>query len=219
MKDRIRPGSTPPHLVVTHVRAQAFVPLTRNILAKLGFALLDPGDWAESPIYGAWTPHLRIADEVGLGEIAREGAGCERILLLTGSKGVQTDDPRVIGAIHKPAGLHELHQVLQRELSDTPRSVMRLSTDLEAHVKRAGHTCQASVRSISEQGCLLRSSEPLPLGADLEVGFGLPGKGWVELRAASTYQLPPDTGLVFEPVPPTLRAAIAEFVEDGLGRV
>ncbi len=216
MDDPIGQGVTPPYLVVCHTRPEAFVPLTRNILSRLGYALLSVDEWKESRVYASREPHLRLADESRLDEIPRSGPGTQKILLLTGRNGVQSADSRIVGAIHKPAGLHELYRLLQQELSSTPRSAPRLLTELEAKVRRDGREWTASVRSLSENGCLLRSEEPLQLGAHLELHFGLPGAGWIATQAASTYELPPDTGLVFESIGPDLRAAIAHFVEQGL---
>ena len=216
MDDPIGQGVTPPYLVVCHAHPEAFVPLTRNILARLGYALLSVDEWKESRVYASREPHLRLAEESRLDEIPESGAGARKILLLTGRQGIQIEDPRIVGAIHKPAGLHELYRILQQELSATPRSAPRLLTALEAKVRRDGREWTASVRSISENGCLLRSDEPLQLGARLELQFGLPGAGWIATEAASTYELPPDTGLVFESIGPDLRSAIAHFVEEGL---
>ena len=206
---------SPPHLVVCHTRPEAFVGRTRSILARLGYALLSPEEQAASPAHAGREPELRIVDERRLAEL--EPGGTDRpILLLTGRRGVQTDDPRVVGAVHKPAGLHELYRLLQQQLESHPRSSPRLATDLPATLRHDGREWPASVRSLSENGCLLHSSEPLELGAELELQFGLPGAGQIETRAASTYQLPPDTGLVFEAIGPDTRAVIAAFVEQGL---
>lgn len=208
-------SESPPHLVVCHTRPEAFVGRTRSILARLGYALLSPDERAASPIYAAREPELWIVDERRLGEL--ESSGTDRpILLLTGRRGIQTDDPRVVGAVHKPAGPHELYRLLQQQLEPHPRSSPRLATDLPATVRHEGREWHASVRSLSENGCLLHSSEPLELGAELELQIGLPGAGRVETRAASTYELPPDTGLVFEAIGPDTRAVIAAFVEQHL---
>ncbi|MAE95432.1 MAG: hypothetical protein CL910_12285 [Deltaproteobacteria bacterium] len=208
-------GELPLQLVVCHARPESFVGPTRNILAGLGYALLTPEEHAVSPVHSSQEPVLWIVEEQRLAEL--EGSPSDRpILLLTGRRGVQTDDPRVIGAVHRPAGLHELYRLLQQQLEQHPRSSPRLATDLPATVRREGREWGASVRSLSETGCLVHSSEPLQLGAELELRFGLPGAVRVETRAASTYELPPETGLVFEAIPPDTRAVIAAFVEQGL---
>ncbi len=216
MQVPVSEGMAPPYLVVCHARPECFVPLTKNILARLGYALLAPEEWKESPVYASREPHLWIADEQRLEEIPTRSPGDPGVLLLTGRQGVQTPDPRVVGAIHKPAGLHELYRLLQRQLAEWPRSAPRLPTRLEARVRRDDEEWPAAVLSLSENGCLLEATRPLPLGADLEVSFGLPGGERVSTRAASTYELPPATGLVFEAIAPGLRAAIAEYVEQGL---
>ncbi len=70
--------------------------------------------------------------------------------------------------------------------------------------------------SLSENGCLLRSPEPVPLGSELRVSFELPRVGRVETTAESAYQLVPDLGLIFSGTPAASRQAILDFVEETL---
>ena len=72
------------------------------------------------------------------------------------------------------------------------------------------------VLSLSENGCLLRTPEPLLLGSRLEVSFRLPKVGTLELEAESAYQLVPDFGLVFHATAPTDREAIVDYVTQAL---
>jgi hypothetical protein len=69
------------------------------------------------------------------------------------------------------------------------------------------------VLSLSENGCLVRTSEPMDLGAELEVAFELPRAGLIETRAETSYQLVSDTGLVFQSTPAASRRAILSYVE------
>ncbi len=205
-----------PRLVVCHARPEAFVPFTRSILARLGYALVSPEEWVDSPAYAAREPDLRIVDERRLEELPPADRRGTPVLLLTGRQGVRTRDRRVVGAVLRPAGLHELYRLLQRTLEARPRSVPRVETRLPARIRHREREWAAWVRSLSENGCLLESPERLPLGAELEISFGLPGRGSVKTRAASTYELPPATGLVFHATPPAIRVAIAAFVEGAL---
>jgi hypothetical protein len=75
---------------------------------------------------------------------------------------------------------------------------------------------RATVLSISENGCLLRSPEPLLLGSKLKLRLTLPRQGQLDLPAEVAYQLVPDVGLVFSAARAHVRAAIAEFVSQSL---
>ena len=66
--------------------------------------------------------------------------------------------------------------------------------------------------SLSENGCLLRTPEELPLGTELELAIDLPRFGRVMLSADSAYQLVPDTGLVFSALQAADRAALSGYV-------
>jgi hypothetical protein len=68
------------------------------------------------------------------------------------------------------------------------------------------------VLSLSENGCLLRSPEPIALGTHVDLAFDLPRVGAVETRAETAYQMPPDLGMIFHETPAAVRRAISEFV-------
>ena len=70
--------------------------------------------------------------------------------------------------------------------------------------------------SLSENGCLLRSPEPMPLGCQVELQFELPSAGTLKTLAETAYQIPPDMGLVFHETSPAVRRAIADFVSSAL---
>jgi hypothetical protein len=72
------------------------------------------------------------------------------------------------------------------------------------------------VLSLSENGCLLRTPEPVDLGSQIEIAFDLPRAGTIETQAESAYQLLPDTGLIFHRTPAAFREAILRFVEESL---
>ncbi len=204
----------PRHLILVFAREEAFVPMTRTILSRLGYALLDPEMWTESSYWAEREPQLLVVDEPRMDEVrALRAHRGTPILLLSGRRGAPPEAPRLLGAVHKPAGLHELYRLLQQALEETPRTAPRVAIDLPAQVRRDGQEWAGEVLSLSESGCLLRTSQPLPLGSAIELSFELPGGDRIDTRAASTYQLLPDTGLVFEATPPAGRRAIAQFVE------
>jgi hypothetical protein len=213
--DRARPRS---RLLVAHAREEAFVPRTRSILSNLGYRILTPEELeALHPEEDPPLPDLRIVDERRMGEIPdEEPEASVPVIVLTGRYGVTGADARVVGAIMRPAGLHDLYVLAQQVLEDTPRSTLRVATHLRAACRHLDKRWTGAVLSLSRSGCLLRSPEPLPLGAQLQLSFELPRVGAVELQAETAYQLLPDLGLVFHSIPPEKRDAIASYVSESL---
>jgi len=213
------PQSLPRHTIVSYARSEAYAQRTQSILGKLGYAI-----WMAEEHYARAEelrdedpPVLRLVDERRLAEVDDDrGENTVPIVLLTGRHGVTGADPRVVAAVKRPAGLHELYRVMQGVLEDHPRSCPRVSTHLRAVCKRRGRDWEASILSISENGCLIRSPEPLPLGTQLEISFDLPAVGTLELEADTAYQLVPDTGLVFSRMQPAQRVAIQDYVSSML---
>lgn len=197
------------------------MPRCRAILARLGYRILSRDDFeaiAEESGEARPRPDLLLVDERRLLEVPEPEPGVSPvpILLLTGRHGATGADPRVRGAIRRPAGVHDLHRLLQQVLEETPRSTPRVPTHLRGRCLRAGLEWDVAVLSLSENGCLLRSPEPLPLGTHVELRFALPRDGALALRAETAYQLVPDLGLVFSGVDAPSREAISRFVVEAL---
>jgi hypothetical protein len=185
--------------------------MTRAILAKLGYAILLPEE-IESVTGGTGVrPVLRIVDERQLAEVPEE-ADHLPIIVLTGRHGVTGADSRIVGAIRRPAGMHELFRLIQQVTEDTPRSTPRVATHLTARGRLDGRTWPATVLSLSGNGCLIRTPEPLTLGTRLDLEFTLPVSGEIRVQAEMAYQLLPDAGLIFHGVPTRQRQAIERYV-------
>jgi len=210
----------PHRLLVAHARPDAFATQTVTMMGRLGYQIvtiedfeaLDAQDDSESP-----RPDLRLVDERRLAEI--EDLGGEApipMIVLTGRQGVTGSDSRIVGAVKRPAGLHDLYRLVQQILEDTPRTTPRVPTHLRAHCRRRGVEWDASLLSISENGCLLRTPEAVPLGSSIELSFVLPATGPIELRAETAYQLMPDLGLIFSGLSSEVRKAIGAFVTNTL---
>jgi hypothetical protein len=157
----------------------------------------------------------RRLDEVDTAEEA-DAETAVPIVLLTGKQGASGADPRVVGAVKRPAGLHDLYRLLQQVFEDTPRSTPRVATRLLARCAEGDRSWESRVLSLSENGCLLRSPEAIALGQRIQLEFSLPGSGQVCLEAEATYQLLPDVGLVFNAVPPARRKTLERFVTDSI---
>jgi hypothetical protein len=207
----------PRRILLTHAGPEAFTEMSRTILAKLGYALVTPEEFpacAES--MGRDVPDLRIVDERSLAEVPEDGFPSVPIIVLTGRHGATGADSRIVGAIRRPAGLHELYRLAQEILEDAPRSTPRIPTHFRARCRRDGKEWPGAVLSLSESGCLLRSSEPQMLGARFNLSFTLPRTGTLDLEAEVTYQLLPDLGMTFHATSPSEREAISNFIDQAL---
>lgn len=211
----------PRRVLVAYADDRAFADRTPAILARLGYLILTPEEFAEfsegDDELAPQRPELHIVDERRLAEVPDdEGQVPIPIIALTGRHGVTGADSRIVGAVRRPAGLHDLFRLVQQVFEDCPRTTPRLPTHLKVVCRRQGREWNASMLSLSENGCLLRSPEPLPLGARFELSFELPKGGLIQLCAEIAYQLVPDLGAVFSGVEPSVRGAIGGYVHDTL---
>ncbi len=211
------------HLLRTNARPEAFAAHSRPILARLGYAILTPREFevlAEESVAEQRVDsrvEMLIVDEHRMEEVAGLDPSDELpIVLLTGRRGIRDESSRIVAAVKRPAGLHDLYRVLQQFFEEHPRTAPRVSTHLRAQCRRKGHDWSAAVVSLSENGCLMRSPEPVPLGSMLNMRLQLPRVGSIEIEAETAYQLVPDLGLVFSSVPVHVREAIGEYVHDAL---
>ena len=219
--DQTNPLSLPSRILVSYARSEAFIEHTEIILSRLGYQFISAEAYEDSLPEGgergfdAPKADLLLVDERRLAEIP-ESEDEIPIILLTGRHGVTGADPRIAGAVKRPAGLHDLYRLAQQILEDTPRAVPRIATQLSAVCRRKGREWKATVVSLSENGCLLRSPEELPLGSELEIAIELPKIGRVTLWADSAYQLVPDDGLVFSSLVASDRTTLADYVKSVL---
>jgi hypothetical protein len=218
------PGSDSPlrgRTILYYASSDALGPMTDVILARLGYQIVLPEAFetlrAEKPDLQA---DLLLVDERRLPEVAGEMGGENGhrlpIVLLTGKFGATGDDPRIVGAVKRPAGLHDLYRLMQQIFEDKPRSTPRIQTHLKAHCESRGERWDGRVLSLSENGCLIRSSEAIQLGQKLLLEFALPQAESIVLEAEATYQLLPDTGLVFNALAPSCREALGRFVTQSI---
>ena len=202
--------------ILFDARSEALGPWTRVILARLGYPLLSPEEFdvarREDPDLHA---DLLLIDESRFEESTHfeDASGvAPPVILLTGKHGVRSRDERVVAGIRRPAGLHDLYCLMQQIFEDTPRSTPRVQTQLQARCARRDQLWESRILSISENGCLMRSAESVPLGQRIQIDLDLPGMGSVSLEAEAAYQLLPDIGLVFSSLAPEQRTALEEFV-------
>ncbi|MBW2426705.1 MAG: PilZ domain-containing protein [Deltaproteobacteria bacterium] len=205
-------------LIVFHASKDAFAPKTPEILSRLGYEIVSPEDWEQGD-RAEVRPDLLLIDERRLVEAEiydGEGEDSLPIVLLSGRHGATGADPRIVGAVKRPAGLHDLYRLMQQIFEDTPRSTPRIATQLRARCRAGDRIWEGRVLSLSENGCLLRSPETILLGREIQLGLTLPGAGEVLLDAEAAYQLLPDTGLVFNALSPAEREVLGRFVSQTL---
>ncbi|MBW2384431.1 MAG: PilZ domain-containing protein [Deltaproteobacteria bacterium] len=210
-------------MLVSYARPEAYVERTVAILARLGYRIVDVAAWvseqaadARDGAGGAANADLLIIDESRFEEVRspRPGSSAAElpILLLTGRHGIREQDPRIVGAVMRPCGLHDLYRLLQQLFEDTPRSTPRVDTDLAVVCTRGDLEWKGRLVSLSENGGLMRTSEDLPLGSRFRLSFELSGHGPLEVRAEAAYQIVPNLGVVFSGLEPITRAALHDFV-------
>ncbi len=205
-------------MLVAYARPECFVDKTESILARLGYLILRPEELEERRgELPPGAPHLFVADERRLDEVPNPEGEAERpVIVLTGRQGADASDGRVVAAVRRPAGLHDLYCILQRVFELTPRSTPRIPVRIDVSCRHRDQQWEAEMRSLSENGALLRCEEKLPLGSTFDMKFALPGVGPVKLRAEAAYQLMPDLGIVFSGVDPTLRETINGFIAESI---
>lgn len=206
----------PRRTLVSLAPPHAFAPMARGLLARLGYVILDIETFSEQFDEHA-RPDAYLVDERELGSVPDDGGPAIPLVALVGRHGVNGADSRVVAAVPRPAGLHELYRVLQTVLEETPRSTPRVATHLAVRCFAEGTGAwKGTVISLSENGCLMRTPESLLLGSKLSLRADLPRVGEIELQAEVAYQVPPDVGLVFSGAPPQTRETLLRFVEETL---
>ena len=209
----------PKHLLYTNARPEAFAQLTREILGRLGYGILtadelqrlDRDAVAPRPaIEMLVLDEHRLNDPIEIPELTR--ANSLPTILLTGRAGIRESQPDIVAGVKRPAGLHELYRILQTQFEESPRSTPRVDVDLDVVCSRGDKSWTAAVLSISENGCLLQSSEEVPLGSRVNMTLNLPEAGTLQLEAESAYQLVPNLGMVFSAIEPRVREAIGAYV-------
>jgi hypothetical protein len=206
--------------IVQLATGEALAPWSGQLLSRLGYQIVMPEAFedqrAQQP---GLRPDLLLVDERHLAEvIPEEGVGEDPvpIVLLCGRHGATGADSRIVGAIKRPAGLHDLYRLLQQIFEDKPRCTLRVATQLRARCESGGKHWEGRVLSLSENGCLIRSSGSMLLGQQVRLEIALPDTAPIALEAEAAYQLLPDTGLVFHALAPDHRLARGRFVKQTL---
>jgi hypothetical protein len=206
-------NSGPGHRIIhSHTRPRAMSPKTRRALQTLGYSIIPGADGTASS-GDALKPSLRLIDERQLvsAPSANEDPNTP-IVLLTSSRPAACEDRRIVDRIQRPAQLRDLFGSFQSALEIHPRRVPRVATQLPARCIRSDRRWPGAVVSLSEGGCLIRTSEPFAHGAQMNLQFALPEQGIVSARAECLYQRENELGLAFSKPSERNRRVIDDFV-------
>lgn len=201
--------------IVYHASRDALGPKTDVILSRLGYQMLLPETFESMrETRPELEAELLVIDERRIEEVEAyrtDGPG-PPVVLLTGKQGASGEDSRIVGAVKRPAGLHDLYRLMQQVFEDVPRSTPRVATQLRARCESGGSSWEGRVLSLSENGCLIRSPEAILLGQKVQLELVFPRSESIALEAEATYQLLPDTGLVWSAIDAGSREALGRFV-------
>jgi len=202
--------------IASYVPPQAYAPRVRAALERLGYRIIPVatrGRFEDD----SWTPDLRIVDERHIDRIpAEDYLPRTPVLLLTGGTRAAWRDRRVVGSVPRPAMLKDLYPILQQTLEDTPRVAVRAPTELPGRCTQSDRRWMGAVVSLSENGCLFRTNQMLATDKRLNLLFPLPMGQMVVTRARVIGQQGTSVGLFFDDIAPSIRDAVAEYVENRL---
>jgi len=202
--------------IASYVPPQAYAPRVRAALESLGYEIIPVATRGRFDD-DSWEPQLRIVDERHIDRVpAEDYLPRTPVLLLTGGERATWRDRRVVGSVPRPALLKDLYPILQQTLEDTPRVVARAPTELPGRCTQSDRRWMGAVVSLSEKGCLFRTSESLAADQRLNLLFPLPLGQMVTARARVIGQQGESVGLIFDHMAPPIREAVAQYVEDRL---
>jgi len=199
----------PRFAIASHAADSDYAPTSRVLLWKLGYALLPPEE--------AGSPALRVVRDDRLDEVPSPTA--EPIILLTRARKAKPSDPRVVGTVRRPAGLHELYRLFQAATEAHPRAVPRVPCALHAVASGDEQRFELRVTSLSENGCLV-AGERLPvLDARLALEIEMPWGERLGGPAVAAYQQGDQLGLVFHDIKLAERKKLVKAVTQLLERL
>jgi hypothetical protein len=202
------PNSAIGRTIEARLTSRSLTPRVLNALQALGYSFSpEPGPADSDPCSsGIW-----LVDEERIDEVNETEAEA-RILLISSTDPTQIEDPRIVSTALRPVQLSAVYSMIQLALEESPRMTPRVRTHLSARCIRADRRSVGAVLSLSEGGCLLRTTNGLRKGAKLDLQFALPEFGLVSTPARCRYIRKGDAGLEFFEPELDLRQSIGHFV-------
>ena len=191
-----------------HLNDRSLAPRVLEALRQLGYDLrsADEDDFLESA-------RVRLVDIERINELPTEKEAPDLRLLAIGLDAREEfQDSRIFAQTHRPGRLGSVYAMIQKALEKTPRKCPRIPTRLSARCIRSDRRSIGAVLSLSEGGCLLRTSELLRRGSKINLQFALPEYGLISTPAECRYTRQGDVGLTFSEPPPDVRRTIAHFI-------
>jgi len=216
MSGLVEAASRARRVVWTALGARSLAPGVRAELAALGYALVPDGSRGRGNGDAAGRPDLRLVDDRCWDRMPpASDDGNVPAVLLTGHRASGPEAPhdaRIRGTATRPAGALDLYALLQAALEEHPRRVPRVPTQLPARCIHSDRRWLGALLSLSEGGCLLRSSEEIGVGTRMNLQFALPEGRLVNTRARCIYLQDDSAGLCFTGPAATDRSAIRTYV-------
>ncbi len=135
-----------------------------------------------------------------------------RFVLLAREPGLESSDRRVVTLLLRPATLGGLYTVLQSALERSPRRAPRISTSLSARCWQNQWFLTGTVSSLSETGCLFRSSEAMSPEPEVTLVFHLPSSETVSTRTRQMSRGRHNVAFAFDDLPHESRSSIGQYV-------
>jgi len=189
---------------------RSLAPRVIPALEALGYSLHDVDD---DPELDSDPPSVWIVDDRRQAELPTiEEEPDLRLLVVGAPKLTRSGDDRVRARIPPPARLSTIFSTLQAILERTPRRTPRIRTQLPARCIHSDRRAIGAVLSLSEGGCLMRTSKPLRKGLRVELQFALPEFGLLTTGAECCYTRRGDVGMEFADPTVDVRQSVAQFV-------
>lgn len=212
-------------LLDVRLNERSLAPRVAPALESLGYTLFAPDGNTDADARAradrgsahsedrASSPRIWLVDEDRLDEMPSvDEAPDDRFLMIAAPRQIRSTDPRILEWIPRPARLAAIYASLQRSIERNPRRMPRIDTRLSARCIRRDRRAIGAVLSLSEGGCLLRTTEKLRKGSRVDLQFALPDYGLVSTSAQCRYRRKGDSGMVFDDPAADIRNTIAHFV-------
>jgi len=207
-------------VLLSHAAPETYAPMTRLLLAKLGYLILSPEELASIDGGEAFRPVLLLLDESQLSSAPAVDHAVPILMVTSKDKdrepGEAVGDSRVAGVVRCPVQSEDLFRLIQQLTERTPRSTPRVDCEFDVRCRQGDREWSGVLASISEKGGLLRRPELPELGSRLVLSFELPGIRRLKLSAETAYYDLQGAGVVFCEPSESDRAAIAGFVRQRL---
>ena len=204
------------HLILSLARPEAYVPMARSILGRIGYSILSPDEWRENEALA----------EQRAGAVHPGRSPARRALRRLRHRGDSRSSCCAAAAARRSRTVASSAWSRGRRVcTSSSDSSRKRSSRSRAAACACSRTCPCGCAATGASGRARCSRSPrtaawcarpsrIELGAQLDVAFELPRSGRIETQAETSYQLLPDTGLVFQATPPATRRAILSFVEE-----